>query len=329
MFDAEKLRGCIGGEIERFRRWGNIGVGLECVIGGEIPYFDLSFDGNDLPFGVLEDCEGAVITGLEITKNEQFRVKLSLSKNGKTRSAEFDCKRVGFTPKKYRGMSYRNMYKTWVKDLVNIAYVENAEYFLNEETHKLDEFTLNIKNYLHCDGNRELARLAVCELTGEWIKYRYRSAPSSNPRTFFDIIRHSDGRRYFPFHIDLYGISYLDVDSGEVYHYIPEGYEHDAAWDLGESFIITDIHYDPRNDLIAYGGCYWAAPSDVMVGDFSEPLNFDPHLISANKFIDPEYEEGWDINFARFEEGGIVVRNDDGTEFLIEFDRIRQRLKGE
>ena len=64
-------------------------------------------------------------------------------------------------------------------------------------------------------------------------------------------------------------ISYLDLDTLEVYNYIPEGYQHDCEILLGESFIITDIHYDRESGLIAYGGCYWAGPPNVMVGDFS------------------------------------------------------------
>lgn len=291
---------------------------------GDIKYFTLSFDEGD--FGDFDGCAGAVIEDLAIVKNgELYGVKLSLNIGGEMRDIAFDCKRASITPKKYRGMSRRNMYEMWLKGLESIAYVESEKYFENEETHELDGFTLNIKNYSYRKGSR----LAVCELTGEELKYQYRSTSYSNPHTFFDIIRHANGHRYFPFHIDLYGISYLDVDSGEVYHFIPEGYEHDADYDFGESFIITDIHYDPRTDLIAYGGCYWAGPCDVMVGEFSEPLNFDPYLVSTTKFIDPGYEECWEINFSRFEENGIVVHNEYGTEFFVEFDKIRQRPKGE
>lgn len=319
-----------GGRIIDTAKWGkrylvlNGEFAADGTSASDLKYFTLSFD--DGTYGDFDGYAGAVIKDLDIIKNgELYSVKLSLNIG----NFAFDCKRVGITPKKYRGMSRRNMYDSWLKYLESVTYIENEKYFEDEESHELDSFTLNIKNYSHRNDKREFARLAVCELTGDGRKYQYRSTSYSNPHTFFDIIRHSNGHRYFPFHIDLYGISYLDVDSGEVYHYIPEGYEHDADYDFGESFIITDIHYDPRTNLIAYGGCYWAGPCEVMVGDFSDPLNFDPYLISTTKFIDPEYDECWEIDFVRFEENGIVVRNDDKTEFLIEFDKIRQRLKGE
>lgn len=313
-----------GGRITDTEKWGERYLVLNGKFAqGDIKYFTISFeDGN---FGAFDGYAGAVIEELDIVKNDElYSVKLSLDIG----DFAFDCKRAGITPKKYRGMSRRNMYETWVKNLERVSYIENEKYFEDEETHELDGYTLNIKNYLHRD-NKVVTELAVCELTGEGLRYQYRSTSYSNPHTFFDIIRHSNGRRFFPFHIDLYGISYLDVDSGEAYHYIPEGYEHDADYDFGESFIITDVHYDPRTNLIAYGGCYWAGPSDVMVGDFSEPPNFNLPLVSTTKFIDPEYDECWEINFSRFEENGIVVHNEYGTEFLIEFEKIKSRLGGE
>lgn len=315
-----------GSRITDTAKWGARSLVLNGEFAGDcdIKYFTLSFDNGT--FGEFDGYAGAVIEDLAIIKNgELYSVKLSLNIG----DFAFDCKRVGITPKKYLGMSRRNMYETWLGHSERAAYIENEKYFEDEETHELDEFTLNIKNYSHHNDSREYARLAVCELAGEGLKYQYRSTSYSNPHTFFDIIRHSNGHRYFPFHIDLYGISYLDVDSGEVYHYIPEGYEHDADYDFGESFIITDIHYDPHTNLVAYGGCYWAGPCEVMVGDFSEPLNFDPYLVNTTKFIDPEYEECWEINFSRFEENGIVVHNEHKTEFFVEFDKIRQRMKGE
>ncbi len=124
--------------------------------------------------------------------------------------------------------------------------------------------------------------------------------------TFKEIIHHKNGHRYYPFHVDLYGISFLDVDTLEVYNYIPEGYEHKEEYMCGESFIITDVHYDIESNLIAYGGCYWAAPYEVMVGDFSDPLNFNPHLISLHDILDPEWNYD-DIDFKEWKNNRLYV----------------------
>ena len=156
--------------------------------------------------------------------------------------------------------------------------------------------------------------------------YRWVNSDSSNPSTFFDFVHHSNGHRYFPFHIELFGISYLDLDSGEVYHYIPEGHTHNAEWMFGESFIVTAVNYDSKTDLIAYNGCYWAANSDVMVGDFSNPMGYNPHLVSVNSIIDPEGDECYDTDFVRFEDKMLVVCNESG-ERKIPLDMLSEKIK--
>ena len=112
----------------------------------------------------------------------------------------------------------------------------------------------------------------------------------SNGHIYMNIIHHKNGHRYYPFHVDRYGISFLDVDTLEVYHYIPEGYKHNGDRICGESFIINFINYDIESNLIAYGGYYrsdsFKVMTDIMVGDFSEPLNFNPHLVNMRDILD-------------------------------------------
>ena len=142
------------------------------------------------------------------------------------------------------------------------------------------------------------------------------------------LILHSNGRRYLAFHVGLYGISYLEPDSGEVYHYIPEGHTHDYRLPYGESFIITDIHYDEKSNLAAYGGCYWAGPSEVFVGDLQNPLQYDPHLVRIHELLDPEWEEIDDIDFVRWDADTLVV-SCDGKEVSIKIDTLRKALRKE
>ncbi len=142
--------------------------------------------------------------------------------------------------------------------------------------------------------------------------------------TFKEIIHHKNGHRYYPFHVDLYGISFLDVDTLEVYNYIPEGYEHDDKYMCGESFIITDIHYDRESNLIAYGGCYWAFPYDVMVGDFSEPLNFNPHLVSLRNILNSEYDYD-DVDFKEWKNNRLYVLCD-SEEKSLSIEQLRNMI---
>ena len=111
-----------------------------------------------------------------------------------------------------------------------------------------------------------------------------------------------------------------------MYHYVPQGYDNDWGSFYGESFIITDIHYDANTDLIAYGGCYWAAPNDVMVGDFSQPLHFNPKLLNLHELIDPDYEEIDDVDFVRWEKDALVVQADLKKEVEIGLEKLRNPL---
>lgn len=293
---------------------------------GDIPYFSFTFKNCEQKRGEYrsESIVGAKITHFEITKSELYGVSISFD-NGIT--LDFSCKQIYRHLEMYKGKSYKNVYPEWSKSLEKFAYVESGEYFKEEEDIELPEgYLLIVKSYVDMNEQAIKAWLDVCELTknSEHV-YGYKCT-YNHPCTCKGLIYHSNGHKYLPFQVDLYGISYLDLESGEVYNYIPEGYPHDIDDYSGESFIITDIHYDPQSNLIAYGGCYWAHYYDVMVGDFSEPLNYDPHLISVSEIIDPEHEEGYEFDFVRFENDYLVVKEDSGQEHLISMCELAERL---
>ena len=51
-----------------------------------------------------------------------------------------------------------------------------------------------------------------------------------------------------------------------------------------------------------------------MVGNLEDPLNFDPHLISVNKILDPEGDDLYDVDFGNWDTGGITVKISGGAE---------------
>lgn len=221
-------------------------------------------------------------------------------------------------------MDYSNIYESVeYKQLIEKnKYIENDDYFEEESMINLsDGYYLEIKSYIHKSElviHGEFNRCKLCK-EGECI-YEYISIDGChNP--YEEMIIHRNGHRYYPFHIDLYGISYIDVDTREIYNYIPKGNEKN-----GESFIITEIHYDAESNLIAYGGCYWACPSDVMVGDFSTPLSFDPHLISIHEILDIDYEKYDDIDFDSWDHHHLKVKLDSDEFATIDMATIRNRL---
>ena len=228
-------------------------------------------------------------------------------------------------------MYYRNVYDAEY-DSEWRQYVEDEQYFKEQQTYELaDGYTLDVRSYAleGWDGDRLVSchRFSqnVLKKNGEaihsFINVDYQVKP------FTEFLAHSNGHRYFAYHRDLYGISYFDLDTKEVYDYIPEGGEHDACYKTGESFIITDIYYDRTTDLVAYGGCYWASTYGVMVGALSETLHFDPHLIDIHELVDPGYEKYDDIDFVRWKKDALVVKADEAQEFVIEIARLRAMLE--
>lgn len=298
------------------------------------PHFDLCFELYPEELSLPDGVVGAEIVNLEVEPSEGYSVKLDYMSGDEHGRMEFLCKDIELSRLKYRGFSYRNVYPEWLDAVNKLSYEESPEYLDSKDIRKFDGFIVNTRLYFHPgDTARERDLLKVFELTGIKFTYVYRALTRN--KEFFsggEIIHHSNGRRYFTFGVDMYGISFLDLDSGEAYNYIPEGFEHSvsssAIFDIGESFIILKAFYDPSSDLIAYEGCYWAANcDDVMVGDLSNPLDFDPHLISIQEIIDPEREEFDDINFLRFENGKLVVSCDGICEREISCADILKKIK--
>lgn len=153
------------------------------------------------------------------------------------------------------------------------------------------------------------------------------------------LIYHSNKRRYIAFKTGLYGISYIDPDSGEVYHYIPEGYSHDHNYLCGESFIVCEIYYSEKFDMVAYDGCYWAGPNEIMVGILDDPLNFNPHLFRVYEYVsdlleeksdDPEEFYLDDVWIDHWTDNGLMIKADsEGKTFSIEIplETIKEKIK--
>ena len=277
----------------------------------------------------ITDLTGNRISFLDIClEGKLFLVKMIVGTNSDTREIVFRCQEVRTNYYRYQGISYRNLYDTeYYQEFIDKQrYVLDEKYFVNKEEITLPD-GYSVETALYNDSTQYAlkARLQKCILkkSGKVI-YEYLCTYYHGAR-FKDFILHSNGRRYFPFHVDLYGISYLDVDSLEAYHYVPEGYAHDFSYPFGESFIVTDIHYNKETDLIAYGGCYWAGPSDVMVGDFSEPLNFNPRLFDIGKILDPD-SEGYEIDFKQWRDGQLIVTVE-GEEKNISIEEIIKTIK--
>lgn len=124
------------------------------------------------------------------------------------------------------------------------------------------------------------------------------------------IIHHSNGNTYFIFDEDLYGYSVLDLGTLQCMHYIPAESHPVLPEGFEETFIWFNCFYNPVNDLLAVDGCFWAAPSDVIVLDFKDPMTpveakdwFSIYAVCGEDNYDLD-----DIDFVRWEEDTLVCK---------------------
>lgn len=151
---------------------------------------------------------------------------------------------------------------------------------------------------------------------------------------FCYLFRHANGSHYLVFRRGLYGYSVYEVESGREMHYIPsQAYPGDGE-KFQETFIWTDAHYDPQSSLLAVDGCFWAAPSSVIVLDFADPLREQPAetWFDAHEIVDSEWETYEDFNFDGWRLEELVLRashveNKKYESISLSVAQLRERLR--
>lgn len=274
----------------------------------------------------------AVISGIEFdSESKCASVSLKTKGGGEINPAvEFeslDCKEF-----EYEGMSFENVYEKCMQHNSRYDYIFSGEY--EEDTKEYDAgcgYTLRTTDYHAVDRNSG-TELHITVLKGVLLKdgeeiFSYRAYDGS-PKNAAQVIRHSSGREYFLFKENLYGMSVLDIASGGIYHHIPAGEQHDKDFPCGESFIITDIHYDEASDLIALGGCFWASSYGVMVADFSDPMNYSPHFVNLLELAMLQYPQFFDMDFSDWDNANKKLNcAGDGKPISFTFDELRDAIK--
>jgi len=245
---------------------------------------------------------------------------------GEFAAIEFSCTNISCDLYKYKGMSYQNVYydSQYQLSIQKMRSAYKKHNFLETEYKDLgDGYIVKANSYgtKGCGENNvayERVFIQKCYLMYQnKTIFEYESIYRM-PRITAEIIHHQNGQKYFLFKSDLYGLNVYNMEDKSVFYYIPEGLWHHYQYVLGESFIITDIHYDSETNKIAYEGCYWGGTNDVMVGDFTEPMNFAPELVSMHEIVDPEYELYDDIDFSRWENGELYLWADRKIEKKID-----------
>ena len=281
----------------------------------------------------LSKFEDYDILDFDINKTDgRYEVTLNCESqiNGETdfKHIHFYCENISCCLCTFENFSYTNIYSSGVHPEGREFYDE--KYFICTDNYDLsDGFRVQYDVYGEESGigNKYTgARIAKCTYYKDDMQIFEHFTDSHHLHPFRSLIHHSNGNTYIPYHTDLYGISFFEVETGRNYDYIPEGMEHDISFSGGESFIVCDIFYDKDSDLLACDGCYWACPNEIFIMDFSCPLHFDPRMVRMHGEVPMDYNEYDDIGFVRWEKESLVLKGEDGKEYAVTKARIKEML---
>lgn len=135
---------------------------------------------------------------------------------------------------------------------------------------------------------------------------------------------HANGHDYLLCGEDYQGYTVVELDTGRRNDLLPEsvpksytykekdGTEKTGVVDMypnGYGFCWAGIHPSPDRRVIAVEGCYWAAPYEVVLYDFSEPMQFP--LWELERWEDSEGFESWETEGKLLLARTIDVRKSD------------------
>ena len=178
-----------------------------------------------------------------------------------------------FVPENYRGNSSRQI-------------AEEYTLSISEYAGKVNQYNLRGSECVLSDGDRKIA---------EWKSI-------DNSSDFYQIISHSNRNRYLVFRQDLYGFSVFDFSSGEIRQYYPE-----ESLQGKETFIWTDVNYNPVTDVLAVSGCYWACPYSTHLFTFADPMSERQRYVDMIEYFGGGYDRYDDVDFIRWEAGDMCI----------------------
>jgi len=163
------------------------------------------------------------------------------------------------------------------------------------------QYSVHINEYNGGVGNSNLHG-SECSLVNRDGKTVSEWRSIDNDGEFYKIIGHSNGKEYLIFRQDLYGYSVLDIDSGEKMQFFPS-----ESLNGGETFIWTDVEYNPLNNVLAVSGCYWACPSSTHLFTFDNPMSEHQKFVDLIECFDGGYDVYDDIHFKKWENSDLHI----------------------
>ena len=228
-------------------------------------------------------------------------------------------------------IAYEKRYRDW-RAQYDALFVPGNRFPSQDDQFPLtDGYSVRSKAYCHQGGL--YLNGSENELLDKEGRVRYAWRNLGTDGEFCSLFRHRNGTHYLIFRTELYGYSVLDVERGQEMHYVPAYVHPEEGQKAEEVFIWTSADYDPGTDLLAVTGCIWACPYSTIVLDFSCPLQPQPpeHWLDLRHVVDPDDTRFDDIEFARWESDGLLLRGcdtEDGRwkEVRVPMEQLRAEL---
>ncbi|MDR2105503.1 MAG: hypothetical protein LBP51_07100 [Deferribacteraceae bacterium] len=122
---------------------------------------------------------------------------------------------------------------------------------------------------------------------------------------FCEKVRYSDGREYVFYKTDLYGYNVFEIGTKNSFEYFPKRSFGEGSM---ETFIATDIFFNPNNNTFAVDGCYWACPTDTFLIKIDEPLKPFEKYLNIHLIVDEDYELYDDVCFEGWVDNAVKLR---------------------
>lgn len=176
---------------------------------------------------------------------------------------------------KIEGAGYKTTRAVW--DSFSEEEKEEASALLKEyiwqEDHAMEssfvesdsgKYTLEVTRFRTLKGSWNYSRGRVRRTGSDEIIAEVRRNYSAFPYAFVE--DHPNGHDYLVCGEDYQGQTVVELDTGERRDYLPQKAK------KGFGFCWAAIHPSPDGNMLAVEGCFWACPYEVLVVDFSNPL---------------------------------------------------------
>ena len=134
----------------------------------------------------------------------------------------------------------------------------------SEETSPDGKYKVVITSHTSGKGTWAYTKGRFFTESGEFVAEVLRNYSSFN---LLWIMGHPDGHHYALTGEDYQGFSLVQLDTGDVARFLPEA----ASDGFGWCWVGGEASPDKR--LLALSGCYWAAPYEIVIFDFLEPMS--------------------------------------------------------